>query len=225
VRLQAGRGSLGLKIGITLTVLTLSACSASASGSQPPKPSTSTPPSSATTSSTSAGSPLSSLVAATPKGFTSEATDKDSGGSTGTQGINEADSADCDSGQVRQDHWVASQLRYFDDNPAYPKSYLLLCVTQLSSMVNAVDNQKQVVTLTEGEPSEDGLPAPTRFSVPAIAGGAGFVRFGGLEVQVTFAKGSYYVFVAGASVTKPGWTALRSVVTALATTQYDDLSK
>jgi hypothetical protein len=230
---QTGRASLVAKIGITLTVLTLSACTASASGSQPPKSSTSTtspisnPSSTVSTSptaTTSSSSPptLVSLVAATPKGFTSEAIDKVDAGPTGSLVLDAASSADCDAGQVRQDHWVASELRYFDDDPAFPATYLLLCVTQLSSSANAKANQEQVVKLSDHPLG--GFPALKHFTVTSIPGAVGNFVDSYAIVQVFFAKGPYYVFAAGAGLSTAGSAAVQSLVTALARTQYNDLS-
>ena len=150
------RGSWSVWLGITSTVLVLSSCGVSV-GSQSQKSSISN------SSPTSAGSPVASLTAAAPMGFTSEATDKESGGPTGSIAINEAASADCDAGQLRQDHWVASELRYFDNDPAYPSTYLLLCVTQLSSSANAAANQMQVLTNIEHPSPGTRFPPPTPF--------------------------------------------------------------
>jgi hypothetical protein len=162
-----------------------------------------------------------SLVAATPKGFRSEATDKVGGGPTGSIGLNEAGSADCDSGQVDQDHWIASELRYFDDNQAYPATYLLLCVTQLGSSANAVANQRQVVDLDEHPLG--GFPAPKRFSVASIPGAIGVYVDSTAIGQIFFVKGTYFVFAVGAGLSPAGIAAVRSLVTTLAATQYRDL--
>jgi hypothetical protein len=143
------------------------------------------------------------------------------GGPTGAIGINEAASADCDSGQVRQDHWVASVLRYFDDNHAYPTTYLLLCVTQLASSANATANQAQTLNL-EDHPL-GGFPSPKRFTVPPIPGAVGFFVDSTAIVQVFFARGPYYIFAVGAGLSPAGSAAVQSLVTTLATTQYRDL--
>jgi hypothetical protein len=125
---------------------------------------------------------LASLVV-TPSGFVSEATDRVGGGQTGTIGISEAASADCDPGSVRQDHWVASELRYFDSSSSYPETYVLLCVTQLSSAADASANEQQVAAMgvTSGVPSVGVTGAEVRVVGPAY--------------QTFFARGRYFVFI------------------------------
>ncbi len=215
------------KIGITVAALSLSACSASGSGSPSPNASTSTAPSSSptspapSTSTVQASSSLDSLVVATPTGFKSEMTDMVSGGPTGSIGLNEATSADCDSGQVLKDHWVASELRYFDDDPKYATAYLILCVTQLGSPADAAANQAQVVALTEHPLG--GFPALRRFSVSHVPGAVGVFVDSISIVQVFFAKGPYFVFVAGAALSQPGRAAVRGLANDTAIFQYEDL--
>jgi hypothetical protein len=213
-----------LVLGITISVLGLSACSSSAGGSgasgsttssttRPSDPSTSVSPSS-----------LSSFVVPTPQGFTSERTDKLGGGPTGPQGLNEASSADCDPGQVREDHWVASELRYFDDDPAYPTAYLLMCLTLLGSSADVAANQQQVVSLSEHPPiafRSSKLPPPKFFAVSSIPGAEGvYLGKQGFIDQVFFAKGPYFVFVVGTDLTGD---AAQLLATGLAKSQYGRL--
>ena len=168
---------------------------------------------------TTAPQPVAALVAPTPTGFRAEATDKDSGGKTGSIGIAEAASADCDGVAVtdlRQERWSASELRYFDDDPAYPDTYVLLCVTRLGTASDAERNQEQLVGARSG--SIGGLPAPTPFSVSGIPGAAGFRVGPGSEIS--FAKGRYLVFVVGAGVSSAGLAAAGTLATDLASAQY-----
>jgi hypothetical protein len=174
-----------------------------------------------TTSAASALSSISALVVS-PPGFTSEKTDAVGGGQTGSIGIDEAESADCDSGQVRQDHWVASELRHYDNDPSYPQTYLLLCVTQLGSPTDASSNQAQVVGAIEHPPAA--LPAPVTFPVSDIPGAVGdFVGGGHAIAQIFFSKGPYYVFVVGTGLSPTGAAAAQTLANRLAATQYQDL--
>jgi hypothetical protein len=171
---------------------------------------------------TAGSQPLDSLVATTPSGFTAEATDKNGGGRAGSIGIAEASSADCDGvGQthLQQDRWTASQLRYFDNNPTYPTTYVLLCVTELDSASDAAQDQEQLLTQEHG--SLGGLPAPAPFSVPGIPDAAGFVV--GAARQIFFAKTKYFVFVVSASASPSGLAAGQSLVTNEALAQYQRL--
>jgi len=159
----------------------------------------------------------------TPSGFTSEPTDEDSGGKAGTIGIAEAASADCDGvseTDLRQERWVTSELRYFDKNPAYPATYVLICVTELGSSSDASHNEQQLVA--ENGRSIGPLPAPTPFAVTGIPGAAGVLV--GAAPKITFAKGRYVVFVVSAGVSAPGLAALRTLATDLASAQYQRLS-
>jgi hypothetical protein len=184
---------------------------------------TSKPQSSVTTTGTAGARSLVSLVATPPSGFRAEATDKDSGGKAGSIGIAEASSADCDGvGQIKlqQDHWAASELRYFDNNPAYPTTYVLLCVTELEDPSDATQDQEQLVMQEHG--SFAGVPAPAPFSVSGIPGAAGFVV--GAARQIFFARSRYFVFVVTASASPSGLGAGPSLVTNEAVAQYRRLS-
>jgi hypothetical protein len=185
---------------------------------------TSTTQSAVTTTGTAGGRPLASLVATTPSGFTAEATDRDSGGKTGHVGIAEASSADCDGvGQMHllQDHWTGSELRFFDNNRSYPTTYVLLCVSQLESDLDAIHDQEQLVTQEHG--SLAGLPAPAPFPVSGIPDAAGFVV--GAAREIFFAKSEYFVFVVSASASPSGLEAVPSLVTTEAVAQYRRLSE
>jgi len=169
LRRRSQRAFFG-SVAVLLVGMALSACSRATSTT-----------STTTTTSSSSQSPASLVVS--PQGFTAEAVDKVSGGPTGSIGIDEAASADCDPGNVRRDHWVASELRYFDANTSYPETYLLLCVTQLSSAADAVANEQQVASL-------------------GVSSGVSSVGVTGAEVHVVgpayqtfFARGRYFVFI------------------------------
>jgi hypothetical protein len=170
--------------------------------------------------------PLSSLVAPTPSGFAAEAIDEDSGGKTGSVAIAEASSADCDGvGQqvLQQDHWVASELRYFNDDPAYPMTALLLCLTQLGSFSAASqDRQSLAASLDHALGS---VSAPVMFSVSGIPNSSGYYVAGdhGI-VNIIFAEGKYFVFVSAAGLSASGAADAQALATNLATTQYQRLA-
>lgn len=122
--------------------------------------------------------------------------------------------------QLQDDHWTASELRYFDNNPTYPTTYILLCVTELGSASDAAQDQEQLVRQAHG--SLAGLPAPTPFAVTAIPNAAGFVV--GAARQIFFARSKYFVFVVTASASPSGLAAGQSLVTDEALAQYQLLS-
>jgi len=166
--------------------------------------------------------PLASLVAPTPPGFTAEATDMNGGGMTGKIGLPEASSADCDGvGQIvlHQDRWAASELRYFDNNAAYPRTYILLCVTQLHSSADASANQRQLIGVLGH--SFGGLPAPAPFPVPGIPGASGYSV--GPASEIFFARSTYFVFVVSAGASPAGLAGARTLATGLASTESQRL--
>jgi hypothetical protein len=160
-------------------------------------------------------------VIPTPSGFTAESIDKDSGGKTGTLAIAEASFTDCDGvGEqvLQEEHWLASQLRYFDDDPAYPMTALLVCVTELGSSSAASQDQQHLTAILDNAESAS---APVAFSVSAIPQGSGYYIGGdhGI-VDIYLARSRYFVFVSAAGLSAPGATAAQSLATNLALEQY-----
>jgi len=171
--------------------------------------------------------PLTQFVVSAPPGFTSEARDPTSGELTGSQTLSGAENSMCDLGLNSTWHgqsvlglhatgpksWVASQLRYFDDNPKYPSTYLAICVSQLKSPSYAKTDasfsvQYQHLVLNTSS-----------FSVSEIPNGSGLSYnspFAGLFMgQIIFYKGSYCTVV-----TIQGKDAARSLTMSLAMADY-----
>lgn len=154
------------------------------------------------------------LVATTPAGFTGETGNVNAGGVTGSIGIGEATYIGCDGVGVKnlqEDHWVATERRFFDQNPAYPRLFLLMCVTELGSPSDASQDQEQKLGFLSGGPT-------TSFSVPQIPGATGLYL--GDIPEIIFTKGKYFVFVEGAGVSTASKATRQSLVTNLAHTQY-----
>jgi hypothetical protein len=177
-----------------------------------------------------AGGPVStfSMVAPTPVGFTSEAIDGDSGGKTGTIGVAEASSADCNGVPAvgpgpGPGAWVASELRYFDDSREFPMTALVLCVTQLASSSAAGRDREDLMSVLAHRAAA--FSAPVSFAVSGVPGALGYDVAGnqGL-VDIFFARGRYFVFVSAAGVSPSGGRAARKLATELAGVQYARLS-
>lgn len=189
----------GLSVAAVAGTVFLSSCGGSASTT--PSPARSLP---------------SALMAPAPPGFTSEAYASNLLTNTGALGIAEASLFLCDGASqkdLEQDHWVATELRYFDKDPAYPSTYLTLCVTKLGSASAASRiHEQKLVALSEG-------PAKP-FSVPQITGATGDI----LSVknpQIAFTKGRYFVYVVCAGASNAATEAARQpLVTDLAVTEY-----
>jgi hypothetical protein len=126
---------------------------------------------------------LQSLVVSNVSGFTSESVDKVGGGPTGRIDFNESTSADCDPSGLTRSGWVASELRYFDNDANDPETYLLLCVTQLRTAQDAVVNRKEVIAL-------GGASQSSAVHVPGA-----YVHAVGPAVQIFFIKGIYFVWI------------------------------
>jgi len=132
---------------------------------------------------------LLSLVVPGPAGFDSDATDETGGGPTGKIGFSEAASADCDPAGLTQGQWIGSVLRYFDNNPTDPETYVILCVTQLRSAKAATANRNRVAAL-------DFASAPAGLHVPGA-----HMRNVGPGWQFAFSRSNYFVWVVGVSAT------------------------
>jgi hypothetical protein len=133
---------------------------------------------------------LLSLVVPGPAGFASDATDETGGGPTGKIGFNEATSADCDPAGLTRGQWVGSVLRYFDNNPADPETYVILCVTQLRSARAATANRNKVTDTFDFEATPAGLRIP----------GSKMTNVGPAW-QFAFSRSNYFVWVVGVSAT------------------------
>jgi hypothetical protein len=133
---------------------------------------------------------LSSLVVPGPAGFASDATDETGGGPTGRIGFNEADSADCDPVGLTHGQWVGSVLRYFDNNPTDPETYVILCVTQLRSAHAATVNRNKLTDTRDFGATPAGLRIP----------GSKMTNVGPAW-QFTFSRSNYFVWVVGVSLT------------------------
>jgi hypothetical protein len=103
---------------------------------------------------------LTSLVVPGPAGFASDATDETLGGPTGRIGFDQADAPDCDPLGLTHAQWVGSVLRYFDKNPSDPKTYVILCVTQLRSARAATANRNKLTDTYDFEATPAGLRIP-----------------------------------------------------------------
>ena len=78
-----------------------------------------------------------------------------------------AESADCDPGFIPQSEWKASELRYFDDDPALKYTYLLLCVTELHTASEAQENETKVASLSPGVKAQIGVSGSSAHRVGA----------------------------------------------------------
>lgn len=132
---------------------------------------------------------LLSLVVSGPAGFVSDSKDQTSGGATGRIQFSEATFTDCDPAGLTHGIWVASVLRYFDNNPADPESYVILCVTQLRNASDAVKNRNAVAAL-------GGSKAPASIHVPSA-----HLNTVGPANQISFSKGNYFVWVVAVDLT------------------------
>lgn len=148
---------------------------------------------------------LGALVTSSLDGFIAEAADPAGGDPTGPLGRDQASSADCDPGDVSQDHWIASQLRYFDGDPTVPHGYLILCVTELATAADASRNARQVGSLFSGS-------LVLSIGVPGV-----MVNESGTRDQYFYSVGRYFVLVvasSGSSGAPAMKTAIESVVQA-----------
>ena len=118
--------------------------------------------------------------------------------------------------------WVASELRYFDDNPSYPTTALLLCVTQLGSSSAASQDQRQFASILNHPLGS--AQGPVAFSVSGIPHAVGYyIGDDHGIVNAVFAKSKYFVFVSAAGLSKSGAIAAQSLATHLAMAQYQRL--
>jgi hypothetical protein len=139
-------------------------------------------------------------VVSAPPGFVSEHTDKVGGGHTGALNYEAATSADCDAGLPPRAEWLASQQRYFDDNPKYPNSYLLICVTTLKTSTDANNNFTKIVALAKTKSQFN--PNPKVFPIGGIRGAVGdYVGGEPGIVQLYFTDGANFIFVVCTSLT------------------------
>jgi hypothetical protein len=129
---------------------------------------------------------LPEVMVPTLAGFSSERTSL-SGGPTGRIGFIEATSSDCAVSSTSKREWMGSELKYFDHSVKYPETYLLDCVTLMTTSAAAV---AEVRSYTASPYIKAEVKAFT--SIPDAA----FVQVGP-ATQIVFAKGQYFVFTVG----------------------------
>lgn len=169
--------------------------------------------------------PATVVVVPAPTGFVSEPTDPVGGGSTGALTYGEAGGADCsgvDPVKTSEAMWISSQLRLYGSNPAYGDDYLIVCVTKVDSASSARTTQEGIAQRYMGKTS--GLFGSTivPLAVPNVPGSTGITLGSGpTQVnQISFVKGSYVVFVVGASRQASSASAIQQYATSLATQEY-----
>jgi hypothetical protein len=140
-------------------------------------------PSGAVSSHTAKHRTLLSLVASAPAGFASDKTDQESGGPTGRINFDEASSADCNPAAMSRSQWVASVLRYFDNNPADAETYLLICVTQFRTGHDASVNRSHVGALRRSK------------ELASVHEPGVYLETVGPAQQIFFSKGNYFVWI------------------------------
>lgn len=138
-------------------------------------------PSGAASSHLSKAPSLVSLVVAGPSGYTSEARDPTNKFRTGRINLSQASSTECDPTTLSAGQWVASVLRYFDNNSARPQSTLSLCVTQLRTANEAAAVRNRLVAVI----------GSSVIKLPDIPGA--YLHAVGSAEQIFFAKGVYFV--------------------------------
>jgi hypothetical protein len=132
---------------------------------------------------------LASLTLPSIAGFSSDKTDQTGGGPTGSINFNEASSADCDPTALNRKLWVASELRYFDNNRAEPETYVILCVTQFRTAAAAAANRKSLVGL-------GGSKQLTTVPIPGT-----YLKVVGPANILYFVRGDYFVYVVSLNLT------------------------
>jgi len=155
--------------------------------------------------------PLSHYVVSTANGFVSYPSDPENepgsnpaGSSAGSLTLAGAAYMDCAGiGQdtLRSDHWIASYLRIWVDNPSNPGADLFLCVSEFGSTADAsrafsaVRGSHGTSGFPSGEVSSISVPGVPNVQAVRVAIGAAVVLEG-----VVFATGSFVVTLHGGPV-------------------------
>jgi hypothetical protein len=131
---------------------------------------------------------LLSLVVSAPSGFKSSPTDPTSRDRTGSVNIKVAGSADCDPTTLPPAQWVASVLKYYDDDASRPNAALIICVTQFRTASDATANRIRIL-------SAIGSSAIALKDIPGT-----YLHAVASTEQIFFAKGVYFVRVTSTDV-------------------------
>jgi hypothetical protein len=126
---------------------------------------------------------LISMVASAPAGFSSDRVDQDSGGPTGRIDFDGASSADCNPTAMSRSIWVASVLRFYDNNPTESGAYVLICLTQFRTTNDANVNRTRVAALR-----------PSRHLASAHEPNV-YLETVGPAQQIFFSRGKYFVWI------------------------------
>ena len=137
---------------------------------------------------------------------------------------------DCDgvgAKTLQQDHWIASQLRNWDDQSASPDGVINLCVSQFDNEADAFLAYRQVMA----SHNVTG-PGVSKISIPGVPSLSGVSEtIGGLQIEsVVFQTGTFVTTLAsGAQITSYGPLRVghgldaSAVVAELAKAQYQRL--
>jgi hypothetical protein len=160
---------------------------------------------------------LRTKVAPKPEGFVSERRDSLSGELTGYLAAHRLLPLACDATAVTRSEVLGGEMRFYDGNPSYPGSSVVLCLADLAPSGLAAATAAAVVHERETSGAPTTFPFRT-FVVPAVPGATG-IGLNGNE-SVYFGAGPYFVSIEAIDYTAPNSSVAQVLAREVAQAEY-----